>query len=140
MNTAPSMGHHTTLRVLERTPSVVRRTSAAGPVTLTCSPKTDPFTMRVQLSQQSRKRRTLSEENPTHSRADSAQAARSRGEAGHWSFPPAGRQRPRDKRGHLPPLEKPLRSDESKRDQAPQGPRKGELSPQEAGGRAGTGH
>src|SRR3954469_12250663 len=105
---------------------------------LTCSPKTDPATMRVQQPGLGR-RRTLNEKK-SQPGADRPQATRGRRKACRRSFGPRGREAAWDQRGYLPPLEKPLRWDEPERDQAPQGARKGEYPPQEDRGRAGGRH
>src|SRR5215210_7560507 len=57
-----------------------------------------------------------------------------------WCLGPGGRQGAWHKRGDLSPLEKPLRRDESERNQAPQGARKGERPPEEARRRSSPGH
>src|SRR5215211_4309330 len=96
--------------------------------------------MRVQLSQQSRKRRTLSEENPTHSRADSTQAQGSRGQACLRDFRTGSRQRAGDQRGHLPSLEEPLRWHADGLHEAPEGSGVRERSPEKDSRRPGGRH
>src|SRR5829696_4052255 len=65
-------------------------------VPLTCSPGTDPATMRVRRPGMG-KRRILDEEE-THPRADRAQAARGRGRDGRWGLKPRGRKKARHQR------------------------------------------
>src|SRR4051812_33049737 len=96
---------------------------------LTCSPKTDPATMRVQQPGLGR-RRTLNEKK-TQPGADRPQATGGRKKAGRRSFGPRGRQAAGDQRGYLPPWEKPLRGDDPERDKAPKGAQKGKSPPQE---------
>src|SRR5215212_5994035 len=107
-------------------------------VGMTCSPKTDPATMRVRPLQRSR-RRTLYGQT-TLSGADHPQAPGCGGEASWQGNSPGGCHRARHQRGYVPPLEESLRRDELQRGQAPQGARKGEHPPEEAGCRAGSGH
>jgi hypothetical protein len=87
---------------------------ADGAALLTCSPKTDPATMRVQSPESGRRRRTLDEEK-TQPGADRPQATPGGGKAGCWSYGPGGSQGTRYKRSYLPPLEKPLWCDEHHR-------------------------
>src|SRR5215203_651854 len=77
---------------------------------LTCSPETDPATMRVR-SPEMGTRRILDEEE-THPTADRPHAARSGRRAGRRSLGPRDRKEARRPRGDLPSLEKPLRRDE----------------------------
>ena len=77
---------------------------------MTCSPKTDPATMRVRTLQMGRWR-TLDEEE-AHSRADRPHAAPCRGKAGCRQLGPRDHQRTRHQRGYVPPLESSLRHDE----------------------------
>src|SRR5829696_2064499 len=106
---------------------------------MTCSPKTDPATMRVQRPQMGRRRRTLDEQQ-THPRADHPQAAPGGCRTGRRCLGPRGRKETRHKRGDLPPLEKPLWWHESRCDEAPQGAGGRERPPQEDRRRAGCGH
>src|SRR5215210_2785657 len=105
---------------------------------MTCSPKTDPATMRVRTSQMGR-RRTLDEQE-AHSGADRPQAAPGGRRTGCRDFGPRGRQETRHKRGDLPPLAQPLRWHEGRCDQTPQGAGVRECPPQEDRRRAGGGH
>src|SRR5215212_6471959 len=76
-------------------------------VGMTCSPKTDPATMRVRPLQRSR-RRTLYGQT-TLSGADHPQAPGCGGEASWQGNSPGGCQRARHQRGYVPPLEESLR-------------------------------
>src|SRR5215207_804005 len=105
---------------------------------VTCSPKTDPVTMRVQSPELGR-RRTLDEEK-TQPRADRPQATPGGRKTRLGCLGSGSRQGAWRERSDLPPLAKPLRWDEPERDQAPQGARKRERPPQEDRGRAGGGH
>src|SRR5215213_3196459 len=103
-----------------RTPTPrVPELSPSSLVSLTCSPKTDPLTMRVQRPRMGL-RRTLYGQT-TLTGADRAQAPPSGGKASRWSLDPGGGQGARHQRGYVPPLEKPLRCDEHLGGQAPQG-------------------
>src|SRR5919107_4782580 len=95
------------------------------------SPKTDPATMRVRLLKMSKRRRTLGEEQTPYPGADRPQAARCGSKTRRWSFGPAGSEGPRYQRGHLPPLEEPIRRHEGRCDEAPEGIGEGERSTQE---------
>src|SRR5687767_4518720 len=95
--------------------------------------------MRVQSPESGRRRRTLDEEK-TQPRADRPQATPGGREAWLRCLGSGGRQGAWPKRGDLPLLEEPLRQDESRRDEASQGARKGECPPEEAGGRSSPGH
>jgi hypothetical protein len=106
---------------------------------LTCSPETDPATMRVRRPEMV-KRRTLEVEVETYPRADRPQAAPGGGRAGGGSVDPRGCKEARHKRGDLPPLEKPLWRDESRCDEAPQAAGGRERSPQEDRRRSSSGH
>src|SRR5829696_6616153 len=97
---------------------------------MTCSPKTEPATMRVQSPQSGRRRRTLDEEK-TQPRADRPHATPGGRKARLWCLGPGGREGDWRKRSELPPMEKTLQWDKPKRDQAPQGARKGERPPEE---------
>src|SRR5215213_9618628 len=108
-------------------------------LSLTCSPKTDPATMRVRTSQMGR-RRTLEVEEEAHSGADRPQAAPGGCRTGCRDFGPRGRQETRHKRGDLPPLAQPLRRHEGRCHEAPQGAGGRERPPQEDRRRAGCGH
>jgi hypothetical protein len=68
------------------------------------------------------------------------QAAPSRRETHLQCLGPGGRQRAWRKQGDLPSLEEPLRQDESWRDEAPRGARKGQCPAEEAGGRSNPVH
>src|SRR5215204_284260 len=107
-------------------------------VMVTCSPKTDPVTMRVRTSQMGRGR-TLDEEE-TYPRADRPQAAPGGGRAGRGGLGPRGRKETRHKRGYLPPLAQSLWRDESRCDEAPQGAGVRERPPQEDRRRSSCGH
>src|SRR3954470_22317635 len=87
---------------------------------MTCSPKTDPATMRVRKPETGRKRRTLDEQE-THPRSDSPQAARGGPKARRRGSDPRSRQAAWDQRGNLPPLDKSVRRDEGRCYEAPQG-------------------
>src|SRR5215210_1670757 len=87
---------------------------------MTCSPKTDPATMRVRPPQMGR-RRTLEVEEAAHSRADRPQAAPGGCRTGRRGFGPRDRQETRHKRGDLAPLAQPLWWHEGRRDEAPEG-------------------
>src|SRR5215204_5614438 len=106
---------------------------------LTCSPKTDPVTMRVRPPLWAI-RRTLNEENPPYPRADHPHAAPGRGKAGCWNPGPASSQRPRHQRGYVPPLEGSLRRDELPGSQTSQGTGERECPPEKAPCRKGVGH
>jgi hypothetical protein len=101
-------------------------------------PENDPATMRDRTSQMGR-RRTLDEEK-TQPGVDRPQATPGGREACLRCLGPGGRQGAWRKRGDLQPLAEPLRQDESRRDEASQGARKGECPPEEAGGRSSPGH
>src|SRR5215210_9165590 len=83
---------------------------------VTCSPETDPATMRVRRPETGGKR-TL-DERETHPGADRPQAARSGCPARRRGPDPRGRQAVGHQRGNLPPLEEPVRWDEGRRDEA----------------------
>src|SRR5687768_7597432 len=102
---------------------------------MTCSPKTDPVTMRVQQPNMGI-RRTLYGQT-TLPTADRPQAAPSGGKASRWSLDPGDGQGARHQRGYVPPLEKPIRWDELTGGQAAQGAGEGECPPEEVGRRAG---
>src|SRR5829696_10312039 len=106
---------------------------------MTCSPKTDPATMRVRQPQTGR-RRTLGEEKAPHPRADSPHAAPGRGGAGRWNHAPGSRQGAWYQRGHLPSVEESLRWYADGLYEAPAGAGEGERSPQEDRCRSGSGH
>ncbi len=74
---------------------------------MTCSPETDPVTMRVRRPDMGT-RRVLDEEE-THPGADRPHAARSGRRAGHRSLGSRDRKEAWHKRGDLPSLEEPLR-------------------------------
>jgi hypothetical protein len=93
---------------------------------VTCSPKTDPVTMRVQQPKMGI-RRTLYGQT-TLTRADRSQAAPSGGKAGRWSLDPGGGQGAQHQRGYVPPLEIPIRWDEHLGGQAAQGRALGSLT------------
>src|SRR5215210_5160031 len=106
---------------------------------VTCSPKADPATMRVRRPEMG-KRRTLEVEEETHPGADRAHAAPSGRRAGHRSLGSPDRKEARHQRGDLPSLEEPIRRDEGRCDQTPEGAGKGERPPEEDRRRAGSGH
>src|SRR5215212_3290030 len=106
---------------------------------MTCSPETDPATMRVRRPEMGKRRRTLDEEE-THPRADRAQAARGGGRAGSRGLKPRGRKEAWHQRGYLPPLEEPVRWDESRCDEAPEGAGVREHPLKEDRGRPSRGH
>src|SRR5215203_378118 len=106
---------------------------------MTCSPKTDPATMRVRQPQTGR-RRTLGEEKAPHPRADSPHATPGRGGAGRWNHAPGSRQGAWYQRGHLPSVEESLRWYADGLYEAPAGAGEGERSPQEDRCRSGSGH
>jgi hypothetical protein len=74
---------------------------------LTCSPKTDPATMRVRTPERGRNRRTLDEQE-THPRTDHPQAAPGGRKAGCRGRNSRGCKAARHQRGDLPPLEESL--------------------------------
>src|SRR5215213_551425 len=108
-------------------------------VALTCSPKTDPATMRVRRPKMGRRRRTLDEEE-THSRADRPQAAPGGRRTCRRGLGPRGRQESRCQRGDLPPLAQPLWRHEGRRDETLEGAGVRERPPEEDRRRAGGGH
>src|SRR5215211_6002323 len=110
-----------------------------GATWVTCSPKTDPVTMRVRQPQKTGVRRTLYGQT-TLAGADRSQAPPSGGKAGRWNLDPGGGQGARHKRGYVPSLEKPIRCDEHLGGQAPQGAGGRECSPQEDRSRSSCGH
>src|SRR5215208_473398 len=73
---------------------------------LTCSPKTDPVTMRVRPSQMGR--RMILDEEKTHPGADRSQATPGGRRTGRRGLGPRDHQETRHKRGDLPPLAQPL--------------------------------
>src|SRR3982751_427443 len=85
-------------------------------------------------------RRTLEIGQKTLTGANHRKAPTGRGQARLRLHSPRGRQGSGHKRGHPPPLEKPLWRDELTRGQAPQGAGEGERTSQEASGREGVGH
>src|SRR5215213_4361948 len=85
-------------------------------------------------------RRTLEVGQETHTGANRPQAPGGGGEVGWRGNSSGGCQRTRHQRGYVPPLEESIRWDEFQRGQTPQGARKGERPPEEAGCRAGSGH
>src|ERR671910_3637463 len=105
---------------------------------LTCSPKTDPVTMRVQQPKMGI-RRTLYGQT-TLSGADRSQAPPSGAKASRWGYGHGGGQGARHQRGYVPPLEKPIRWDELTGGQAPQGAGERECPPEKVGRRKGAGH
>src|SRR5215203_6866241 len=105
---------------------------------MTCSPKADPVTVRVQRPQIGIRRTPYG--HTTLTGADRSQAALSGGQAGRWSLDPGGDQGARHQRGYVPPLEKPIRWDEHLGGQATQGAGERECPPEEVGRRTSTGH
>src|SRR5215216_7364509 len=109
---------HVCLRSCQRMSGNCKRVPDVVEV-MTCSPKTDPLTMRVQQPKMGI-RRTLYGQT-TLTGADRAQAPPGGGKASRWSLDPGGGQGTRHKRSYLPSLEKPIRCDEHLGGQAPQG-------------------
>src|SRR5215211_3260468 len=105
---------------------------------LTCSPNTDPVTMRVQQPKMGI-RRTLYGQT-TLTGADRSQAPPSGGKASRWSLDSGSGQGARHQRGYVPPLEKPIQWDEHLGGQAAQGAGERECPPEEVGRREGAGH
>src|SRR5215207_1999435 len=105
---------------------------------MTCSPETDPATMRVRRPEMGTRR--ILDEEETHPTADRPHAARSGRRAGRGSLGPRDRKEARHQRGDLPSLEEPLRWNEGRCDQAPEGAGKGERPLEEDRRRAGSGH
>ena len=106
---------------------------------VTCSPKTDPATMRVRKPETGGRSRTLDEE-VTHPRADRPQTARGGPKARRRDLGPRGRQAARHRRSDLPPLEEPIRWHKGRRDEALEGAGEGERPPEENSCRSGGGH
>src|SRR5215203_2006775 len=91
---------------------------------MTCSPETDPATMRVRRPEMGTRR--ILDEEETHPTADRPHAARSGRRAGRGSLGPRDRKEAWHQRGDLPSLEEPLRWNEGRCDQVPEGAGKGE--------------
>src|SRR5215210_7634493 len=92
--------------------------------------------MRVRRPETGRRR--ILDEEETYPGADRAQVARGGRRAGRGSLNPRASQEARHQRGHLPPLAQPLRRDEGRRDEAPEGAGAGERPPQEEEDRRGS--
>ena len=99
---------------------IERRASLGARVVLIRAPEPDPVTMRVQKPTMDTTRMTRYGRE-TLTGADHPEAATGRRQARLRLHSARGGQGPRDKRGHFPPLEKPLWWDEFKGGQASQG-------------------
>src|SRR5215210_3916328 len=93
--------------------------------------------MRVRRPETGRRR--ILDEEETYPGADRAQVARGGRRAGRGSLNPRASQEARHQQGELPPLAQPVRRDEGRRDEAPEGAGAGEQPPQEEDRRGSSG-